>query len=194
MSVNNQDYQDAEDEYLNGFGRGEHVSDDEGHGDDDEEEPLADVYSDDLKLASMNPNFHKVTSKLWQARPIAVYDDHGAGPRNMPDRVRSFSPLQIFMLFFPLALAQAVVAQTNLYYVQTKPPGDKLAPFFTVREFFTWLGLHIKMLRTWCGRQNQFWTENAPFNAGQYMSRRRFFWIKANLHFADKEQRPRSGR
>jgi hypothetical protein len=60
----------------------------------------------------------------------------------------------------------------------------------TVRELLVWVGLHIKMMRSWVGDVDAYWTPRGSFDASQHMSRRRFVWIKRHLHFNDKDVRP----
>ena len=179
----NQD-NEHENEYL---GWGGELSEEEN---EDLNQAIQAKHSGDMKLGKLDTTFRRVRSKLWQPPRGLVHDDAGAGPNNMPPKVRGFSPLKIFMLFFPLYLVKAIVAQTNLYYCQRDPGTPHLAPFLTVREFFTFVALHLKMLKSWCGRQNKYFSSRGPFDARRYMSRRRFFWIKAHLHFADKSKRP----
>lgn len=166
-----------------------------------EEEKKVDTNQAELKcadvvdLAPINMAFRKLSeNSIWQAKEGAVYDDHGSGPANLPENVHHLNPLQIFTLLFPLSLAKAIVAQTNLYYSQrcvALGKEVKRKELATVREFYTWMGLHMRMTRNWPGAQDLFWVKGkTSFDARNYMTRRRFYWIKAHLHFRDKSQRP----
>ena len=109
----------------------------------------------------------------------------------MPPNVRSLPPVGVFLLLFPLGLFKAIVAQTNLYAMQLRKPNKKCGLPLTVHEFSVWIGLHMKMMKNWGGRQDLFFSSRAGFDARDYMSRRRFYWIKFHLHFADRTKRPK---
>ena len=143
---------------------------------------------DDVKLADLDTKFTR--SPLWEA-PGTPYDGRDAGPTNMPDGYKKFSPLQIFLLLFPVELFRLIVTQTNLYYLQGAP--EVLEPLMTLKELFVFVALHMMMLNSWTGAQNDFFLRKAGFDATQYMTRQRFYWIKRHLHFADKTQRVPEG-
>ena len=159
---------------------------------DDEIYQDRDVDFKDIKVADINTTFRRVS--LWEPPDaLPMYDDTDAGPDNMPKGYKTFGPLQIFLLLLPLTLLQAVVTQTNLYYLQNLSPAEKLKPLLTVLELAVWIGIQLKMMMFWCGAQDDYWYDQGCFDAKKLMSRNRFYWIKENLHFNDKSQRPPKG-
>jgi hypothetical protein len=181
MSGKEQEY---DDEKL-GFGRGEDDEDDEeadeSMGDDDVDVELADL---DVKLSRTG---------LWEAPESVQYDGRQAGPRRMPEGYMNFSPLQIFLLLFPLKLFQSIVVQTNLYYLQGLPADEVMVPLMTLHELFVFVALHMMMTSCWGGSQDDFFLGKGGFDARRYMTRDRFYWIKKHLHFADKSKKPAEG-
>lgn len=133
--------------------------------------------------------------EVWEAPEGPIYDDTGAGPCNLPDDCKTREPGEVLLLLFPLVLWKNIVTQTNLYYAQcARAKREKIhrGQFVTVSELTTWVGLHMKMMSCWTGNQDDYFTDGAngsgAFDARSIMSRRRFFWIKAHLHFADKSK------
>ena len=183
MSGNAEDAKEYDADLL-GFGH---------QGDGDEDEKVWDDINvdggDDVKLADLDTKFTR--SPLWEAPAGTPYDGRDAGPTNMPDGYKKFSPLQIFLLLFPVELFRLIVTQTNLYYLQGAP--EVLEPLMTLKELFVFVALHMMMLNSWTGAQNDFFLGKAGFDATQYMTRQRFYWIKRHLHFADKTQRVPEG-
>ena len=171
---------DGDDNFANGLG---------GESDDEDQVNQASVVAPpDVKLADIDTKFSKCN--LWESDEKPDYD-RKAGPSNLPNGHEHFSPLQIFLLLFPLTLFQVIVAQTNLYYLQSQP--TKLKPLLTMRELFVWIALQLMMMLKWCGTQDSYWNGEGSFDAKLYMARSRFYWIKANLHFADKSKRVPEG-
>jgi len=169
---------------------------------DEEADEEPDAVYDDLNeaklcggvvLAPLNTAFKKAKDNLWQEKKGPIYNDNDAGPTKMPKGVQYLKPLQVFLMLFPQRLCEAIVAQTNLYALQVRDPEQKRAPKMTLHEFFVWMGLHMKMMRNWTGRQDSFFTDFAAFDARDHMSRARFYWIKKHLHFVDQRKRPSEG-
>lgn len=156
----------------------------------EEEKVEADVAAEDDgldgELPPINLRFRK--TDLWECKRPPLYDDRTAGARNAPARPRDLSPLDIVLLFFPLPLWKLVVLQTNLYFLQQNP--NRLDRLLTVRELFVWVGLHLMMINTWSHNQDAYWLGVGGFDARQYMSRRRFYWIKRWIHFNDSSKKP----
>ena len=168
---------------------------------DDQELQLADLHhgfgsdqdessEDDEGAAQPTPEELKrfKKTKLWEGPRLPYYDGRKAGPKNVPPGAKKWTGLQWFLTLFPLAMVKHVVTHTNLYYLQSNPEGK--ADMLTVHELFVWIGLHIKMMMHWSGGQDYFFLGRGSFDARIYMSRRRFYWIKNNLHFNDKEYQP----
>ena len=172
------------DEYLPGFGRGE-----------DEDDALSDQSESDGEcfdvkdIPDVNRTFRK--TPLWESKELPPYDDGKAGPNKdaMPDGFMSFTPLQIFLLLFPLDTWRSIVVQTNLGVLRNQCGGAAL----TLHELFVWVALQIMMMRAWSGAQDAYWQGTGAFDASQYMSRRRFYWIKRYLRFSDAKQRVEPG-
>ena len=110
------------------------------------------VEEGDLKMADLDTKCFR--KDLWEAPPSVPYDDRESGPANMPDGHQRFSPLQIFLLLFPLELVRVIVVQTNLYYLQSLP--EVLEPLLTVKELFVFIALHMMMTSCWGGSQDFF--------------------------------------
>lgn len=146
------------------------------------------VGSEIKDCAPVDRKFERV--ELWEGKELPIYDGRGAGPCNLPPNKADLGPLDFFLLLFPMVLVECIVTQTNLYYVQLRKQGDKLEPLLTVREFFVWVGLHIKMVNQWSRNQDSYWDGSGSFDARVFMSRRRFYWIKQHLHFNDKTKKP----
>lgn len=145
--------------------------------------------SPDIKLADLDINNFSATD-LWEAPEGTTYDGRDAGPR-LPKGHKQFSPLQIVMLFFTRELMEFVVTQTNLYYLQSS--SNPNAPMLTLGEFTTWIGLHMLMVSCWSKNQDAYFGGEGGFDARQYMSKARFYWIKRYLHFNDNTQMPPRG-
>ena len=152
----------------------------------DEDDSSGDEMDPELASDEELKSFRKTT--LWEGKELPYYDGRHAGPKNVPPEASRWTGLQWFLLLFPLAMLQHVVIHTNLYYLQCEPEGT--AAMLTVHELFVWIGLHIKMMMHWSGGQDSYFLGLGSFDARVHMSRRRFYWIKNNLHFNDKEERP----
>lgn len=157
--------------------------------DSDSEGEEKDADWKEKKLADLDTD-HFTQSDLWEAPEGATYDGRDAGPK-LPKGHMSFSPLQIMMLFFTHDLMEFVVSQSNLYFAQNNP--NSTAPLMTVYEFTTWIALHMMMVSCWSKSQDSYFLGTGGFDARQYMSKARFYWIKQNLHFNDKTKRPPRG-
>ena len=187
MSGNHEDEKDEKEHKMDaefedhGFG---HESD----SDEEEKKQMSQVewgqVAPEVKLADLDlKNF--TATDVWEAPESTTYDGRDAGPR-LPKGHKQFSPLQIVMLFFTRELMEFVVAQTNLYYAQSS--SNQKAPLLTLSEFTTWIGLHMMMVSCWSKNQDAYFYGKGGFDARQYMSRARFYWIKHFLHFNDVTQ------
>ena len=127
-------------------------------------------------------------TKLWEGPRLPYYDGRQARPKSVPPKAKSWTGLSWFIALFPLILFKHVVTHTNLYYLQREHQGK--AALLTVHELFVWIGLHIRMMMHWSGGQDNYFLGNGSFDARVYMSRLRFYWIKNNLHFNNKEHKP----
>ena len=145
-------------------------------------------------LRPIDEKFHKLDG-TWEAKRGPVYNDIGAGPKDMPPNYKHMKSVELFSLLFPTDLMEIIVMQTNLYIRQehTGEPIRKLPQLVTVKELYVWMGLHIKMMRNWCFDQDAYWKDRGPFNARVYISYRRFYFIKRHLHFRDTTREPAKG-
>ena len=151
---------------------------------------LEEPWDPELKLADIDKEFCE-DEELFAGEELPVYNDIGAGPRNLGPNRRKLSALDVFGKVWPLVLMKAIVVQTNLYYVRSQPATGKLEPLLTVRELYVWMGLHIKIMLCWSTCQDDYFLPNRPgFDATVHMSRKRWYWIKQYLHFND-ENKPR---
>ena len=171
-------------------------------GDDVDEDPcIADrsdnhVNFESHDLPALDENFRKING-TWEAPRGPMYNEVGHGPQNMPPNYKHLTPIEMFTVLFPVTLMQLIAVYTNVYIEQefAKPQrqGDKLPERVTVRELYVWVGLHIKMMRNWCGDQDAYWRGTGSFDAREHMSYRRFYFIKRWLHFNDTAKEPTRG-
>jgi hypothetical protein len=91
------------------------------------EEYLKKTYRGAMEMPELDMDFTKIDNKLWQAPEMPFYDDTDFGPRNLPRNAKCMSPLDLFLLLFPVWLLKLIVTQTNLYHVQSivKDPTKK---------------------------------------------------------------------
>ena len=114
-----------------------------------------------IRLADINKEFQE-DEAIFEGKELPVYDDIKAGPRNLgPDRKR-LSPIELFSKLWPVILMQAVVIQTNVYYLRTEQAIVDHQVLLTVRELYVWLGLHIKMMLCWSGNQDDYFYSTRP--------------------------------
>ena len=155
--------------------------------DSDEDDAMADV---DRKFRMLDE------SEVWQAPEGPLYDDSGAGPCNLPPGHMNFVAGEMFLLLWPLELWQLIVTHTNLYYAQRQADANlKIdeSVLTTVFEVTTWVGLLMKMMSAWTGSQDDYFQDGSQLDVREYMTRRRFYWIKKHLHFADQRGYKRRG-
>ena len=143
----------------------------------------------------LNTNFKK--TKLWEAPETNApyFSEESSGPRNLPDNVDKLSVLQLLFLLLPLELLDMIVLQTNLCYVRKCTAAGKTPSrrrLIKVNDLIVWLGLHMKMTKLWSGSQDDFFSAErvGGFDARLYMTRRKFYWIKAHLRFSDASKEP----
>ena len=122
--------------------------------DQDEPDALSDQEEDEKNdpnvfdidgIPDINKTFRK--TPLWEGKELPEYDDRDAGPANMPDGYKDFTPLGISLLLFPLDLWRMIVMQINLGHLIENP--DQARLYVTLRELFVWVALHLMMMRAW---------------------------------------------
>jgi len=148
--------------------------------------------------AELDTKFKK--TKLWEAPETNApfFNEDSSGPRNLPANPEKLSMLSLLFLLLPMKLLDVIVIQTNLHYARKcRSAGKQIrrSNLMNVNELVVWLGLHMKMTKLWNGGQDDFFSakREGGFDARLYMSRRKFYWIKAHLRFSDGTNEPPAG-
>lgn len=111
------------------------------------------------------------------------------GPKIPNDLER---PVDVFLHLFPKTLIDKIVFETNLYALQ-KRGGDSSFTPTSAKEIETFIGINIlmgiKKLPSYC----DYWSAREQLRdhyISSAMSRDRFAWLLANVHFADNSVMP----
>ncbi|XP_076831303.1 uncharacterized protein LOC143476823 [Brachyhypopomus gauderio] len=127
-------------------------------------------------------------------------DEEPLLPRFQPKRVpgqqllstMTYSPLQLFQLFFSTSVVQTLVNNTNKFAEMSAAAGKKLKwTSVSVSEFYAFISLIIYMGLVKTKTIVDYWSQKQPYRL-QYpcsvMSSKRFFAISSSLHISDPKE------
>lgn len=115
--------------------------------------------------------------------------DSRSGPT--PRTKREKSPLQVFSLFFTVALLQMIVIQSNGY---ASEKGDSLD--LTIEELQAFLGINLAMGMLRLPQVRDYWAHDEIFSTPWFpsiMARDRFFKIMRYIHVVDNSLQKKKG-
>lgn len=120
--------------------------------------------------------------------PIGDIFHKKAEPKNMPDIVNTYSPYQLFLLFFDRRIVK-IISEESTRYLRTKKPVG-VGRDISEGDIYAFVGALLYMSHIRLSRMDDYFGEhrilgdNAP-DLEIWFSRERFYEIKSFLHFAN---------
>ncbi|XP_066518900.1 piggyBac transposable element-derived protein 4 [Hoplias malabaricus] len=133
---------------------------------------------------------------MWH--DITDIDEKPNFPKFLPKRqpgpqlILSYSPLQLFQLFFSTSVVQTIVQNTNKFAEKSAAAGKKMKwKPVSVNEFYSYISLIIFMGLVKAKRLTDYWSQSLiykfPYPAS-VMTSKRFLAISSNLHLSDEDE------
>ena len=133
--------------------------------------------------------WHNVSDEDEQPHLPSFQPKRAPGPQLIS--TATYSPLQLFQLFFSISVVTSIVDNTNRYAAKRKKAGAKFAwTPLTVTEFYAFVALIIHMGLVNLKTLADYWSQKQGYRLGfprSVMSKARFFAISWCLHLCDPE-------
>lgn len=160
---------------------------------DSDDEPLASIAE---RLRASRPS--QLSPVMWSKQSFyqepAVFDSESSGV-HMEETIER--PVDVFLCLFPEDLIDSIVFHTNLYATQKNvSDGNKSFQPTTHEEMKLFLGVNILMGVKKLPSLKDYWSAQYEIRdtyISKVIPRDRFYWLLANLHFADNSLQPKKG-
>ncbi|XP_007242571.2 piggyBac transposable element-derived protein 4 [Astyanax mexicanus] len=134
--------------------------------------------------------WNDITDEDKQPSLFRFHPKRPPGPQLLPGK--TYSPLQLFQLFFSSSVVQTLVDNTNKFGKISAAGGKKLkwTPV-TVKEFYAFIGLVVYMGLVKVKSIMDLWSKKQLYQfqfPSMVMSSKRFTAISSNLHLSDPEE------
>ena len=142
-----------------------------------------------LYVGEDEDKWHNVSDEDEQPHLPSFQPKRAPGPQLIS--TATYSPLQLFQLFFSISVVTSIVDNTNRYAAKRKKAGAKFAwTPLTVTEFYAFVALIIHMGLVNLKTLADYWSQKQGYRLGfprSVMSKARFFAISWCLPLCDPE-------